>query len=116
MPNQEQMAARIAELEARLAAAEAKPTAPLTLKIAQPNKPGETFRKGGGVSLYGLARFPVTLSHKQWSRLMAFGPQIAAFLADPANLAEIERIDALNATAARQAEVSAAAAARKAAA
>ena len=34
----------------------------------------------GGMSLYGLGRFPVTLYRSQWDALLAHADQIAAFL------------------------------------
>ncbi|MEO7027947.1 MAG: hypothetical protein ABI147_00895 [Acidobacteriaceae bacterium] len=34
----------------------------------------------GGVSLYGLGRFPVTLYKEQWLRLLADAPKIAEFI------------------------------------
>jgi len=40
------------------------------------------FRVGekGGVSVYGLGRFPVTLYYEQWIRLLDAMPQLRAFL------------------------------------
>ena len=60
----EQMMARIQELE--------KQNAPRELE----------FRVGekGGVSVYGLGRFPVTLYYEQWSRLLKRGDDLLAFL------------------------------------
>ena len=34
----------------------------------------------GGVSVYGLGRFPVTLYKEQWLRLLAMGEDIKAFI------------------------------------
>jgi hypothetical protein len=34
----------------------------------------------GGVSVYGLGRFPVTLYKEQWSKLLAMADEIKAFL------------------------------------
>lgn len=41
-----------------------------------------SFRVGekGGVSVYGLGRFPVTLYYSQWQRLLAASPEILAYL------------------------------------
>jgi hypothetical protein len=60
---------RIAELEAKLA--DQKPA-------------GLEFRVGekGGVSVYGLGRFPVTLYYEQWVRLLERADQLKAFLED----------------------------------
>jgi hypothetical protein len=50
------MAAKIAELEGRLAK-----NSTLSFKISEK----------GAVSVYGLGRFPVTLYFEQWSKLFA---------------------------------------------
>lgn len=34
----------------------------------------------GGVSLYGLGRFPVTLYKEQWAKLLDMGDDIRAFI------------------------------------
>ena len=34
----------------------------------------------GGVSVYGLGRFPVTLYYEQWTRLLEAAPSLKAFL------------------------------------
>jgi hypothetical protein len=34
----------------------------------------------GGVSLYGLGRFPVTLYVEQWEKVLEMGPEIKTFL------------------------------------
>ena len=34
----------------------------------------------GGVSVYGLGRFPVTLYKEQWTRLLAMSADILAFI------------------------------------
>jgi len=34
----------------------------------------------GGVSVYGLGRFPVTLYKEQWTKLLGMADQIRAFL------------------------------------
>ncbi|MBX3148039.1 MAG: hypothetical protein KF785_14840 [Gemmatimonadales bacterium] len=36
----------------------------------------------GGLSLYGLGRFPVTLYKEQWSRLLDMADEIRTFLRD----------------------------------
>jgi len=40
------------------------------------------FRVGekGGVSVYGLGRFPVTLYYEQWTRLLNAVPELKTFL------------------------------------
>jgi len=63
----EELLARIAELE----------------KQAGGRKKGSLeFRVGekGGVSVYGLGRFPVTLYYEQWVRLLDVAADLRAFL------------------------------------
>ena len=36
----------------------------------------------GGVSVYGLGRFPVTLYKEQWTKLLDMADEIRAFIAD----------------------------------
>ena len=65
--SREELLARIAELE----------------KQGGSRKRGELeFRVGekGGVSVYGLGRFPVTLYYEQWIRLLDAAPSLRAFL------------------------------------
>jgi hypothetical protein len=61
----EQMAARIAELEGRLAKGSA-----LSFKVSEK----------GAVSVYGLGRFPVTLYFEQWNKLLAHIDDLRAFM------------------------------------
>jgi len=66
-PSKEELMARIAELE----------------KQAGGRKKGSLeFRVGekGGVSVYGLGRFPVTLYYEQWIRLLDTADSLRAFL------------------------------------
>ena len=45
---------------------------------------GMRFRvsEKGGVSVYGLGRFPVTLYKEQWTRLLAAADDIRAFISE----------------------------------
>ena len=61
----------------------------LKAKLAQMEKEKEGRRSGalefrvgekGGVSVYGLGRFPVTLYYEQWTRLLDAVPQLREFL------------------------------------
>ena len=61
----EQMAARIAELEGRLAKGSS-----LSFKLSEK----------GGVSVYGLGRFPVTLYLEQWDALLSHTAQLREFI------------------------------------
>jgi hypothetical protein len=40
----------------------------------------------GGVSLYGIGRFPVTLYKEQWLKVLGIKDEIETFLQDNANL------------------------------
>ena len=66
-PTYEELKARLAELE----------------KQGGRSRSGELeFKVGekGGVSVYGLGRFPVTLYYEQWVRLLDAGEKLRAFL------------------------------------
>jgi len=66
-PTKEELLARIAELE----------------KQALSKNSGKMeFRVGekGGVSVYGLGRFPVTLYYEQWIRLLDAAGDLRSFL------------------------------------
>lgn len=75
LPNlQQQMAerdARIAALEAELAAAKAAKSGKISYKVS----------RKGAVSIYGLGRFPVTLYVSQFERLRSEMDAIAAWIA-----------------------------------
>lgn len=69
---------QVAELQARLAAKQAKA---MTLKVTVPReKEDGTMTKGGAISLYGLGRFPVTLYRGQWERLLGAKEDVLAFI------------------------------------
>jgi hypothetical protein len=61
----EQMAARIAELESRLAKG-----SNISFKVSEK----------GAVSVYGLGRFPVTLYVEQWDRILSNAAELRAFI------------------------------------
>src|SRR3981081_1546999 len=61
-----------AELEAEIAR--------LRGKLEKKNKLPLKVSEKGGVSLYGLGRFPVTLYKEQWIRILASAPEIEAFI------------------------------------
>jgi hypothetical protein len=66
-PSYDELKARLAELE----------------KHGTSRRSGELdFKVGekGGVSVYGLGRFPVTLYYEQWIRLLDAGEKLRAFL------------------------------------
>ena len=67
-------------IEAKLARLEAENQA---LKQQVDRKPGELRLKvseKGGLSIYGLGRFPVTLYKEQWTRLLDQADEIRDFL------------------------------------
>jgi hypothetical protein len=66
-PTKEELLARITELEKQ---AGAKKAGKLEFKVGEK----------GGVSVYGLGRFPVTLYYEQWIRLLDAGDDLRAFL------------------------------------
>ena len=66
-PTKEELMARIAELEKQ---AGAKKIGKLEFKVGDK----------GGVSVYGLGRFPVTLYYEQWVRLLDAGEELRAYL------------------------------------
>lgn len=65
--SKEELMARIAELEKQ---------------VGTRKKGAIEFRVGekGGVSVYGLGRFPVTLYYEQWVRLLDSANDLRAFL------------------------------------
>ena len=63
----------------------------LKAKLATLEKQSESKRSGrlefrvgekGGVSVYGLGRFPVTLYYEQWNRLLDASAELKSFLED----------------------------------
>jgi hypothetical protein len=66
-PTKEELMARIAELEKQ---AGTKKTRGIEFKVGEK----------GGVSVYGLGRFPVTLYYEQWIRLLDSADGLRSFL------------------------------------
>jgi hypothetical protein len=66
-PSKEELMARIAELEKQVGTRKA---GMLEFRVSEK----------GGVSVYGLGRFPVTLYYEQWTRLLEAGEDLRAFL------------------------------------
>ena len=66
-PTKEELLARIAELQNQV---EATKSGKLQFKVSEK----------GGVSVYGLGRFPVTLYYGQWTRLLDAAGELRAFL------------------------------------
>jgi hypothetical protein len=66
-PTKEELLKRIAELEQQ---AQAKKGAELEFRVGDK----------GGISVYGLGRFPVTLYYEQWTRLLARADELRTFM------------------------------------
>jgi len=71
-PTKEELMARIAELEKQSGS---KTAGGLQFKVGEK----------GGVSVYGLGRFPVTLYYEQWVRLLNSADELRAFLEENKN-------------------------------
>jgi hypothetical protein len=65
-PSYEELKARVAELEKKGTCG----TGELQFKVGEK----------GGVSVYGLGRFPVTLYYEQWMRLLGAAEKLREFL------------------------------------
>ena len=65
-PTKEELMARIAELEKQVS----KKSGRMEFKVSEK----------GGVSVYGLGRFPVTLYYEQWVRLLDTADSLRKFL------------------------------------
>lgn len=50
------------------------------LKAQRGRTGGLKVSEKGGVSVYGLGRFPVTLYKEQWTKLLAMADEIRAFI------------------------------------
>ena len=70
----------IEEMQAQLAKLQGENN---TLKAAAVKRNTLSLKVGekGGLSMYGLGRFPTTLYKAQWERLIEFVPEIKAFIA-----------------------------------
>ena len=66
-PTKEDLMAKIAELERKLGS---KQSGKLEFRVGDK----------GGVSVYGLGRFPVTLYYEQWTKLLDATEELRAFL------------------------------------
>ena len=52
------------------------------LKAGRGRSTGLKVSEKGGVSVYGLGRFPVTLYKEQWIKLLGMADEIRAFIKD----------------------------------
>jgi hypothetical protein len=71
----ENMEKELARLRAENAALKGRAARGVTLKVSEK----------GGVSVYGLGRFPVTLYQEQWLKLLDMADDIRAFIRDNAD-------------------------------
>ena len=68
--NEAEMKAELERLKAENESLKARTSRGVSLKVSEK----------GGVSVYGLGRFPVTLYKEQWQKLLAMTDEIRAFL------------------------------------
>jgi hypothetical protein len=66
----DELQAEVERLRAENAALKARTTRGVSIKVSEK----------GGVSVYGLGRFPVTLYKEQWAKLLDLADDIRAFL------------------------------------
>jgi len=67
-PSYEELKSRLADLEKQVETK--KRSGAMEFRVSEK----------GGVSVYGLGRFPVTLYYEQWTRLLDASPQLREFL------------------------------------
>lgn len=80
MPTQEELQAEVERLKAQNEELRKKDNKEVTLKVSQK----------GGVSVYGLGRFPVTLYREQWDKLLAEKDNILQFIDDNADQLKVK--------------------------
>lgn len=68
--NEQEMQAELARLKAENEALKTRTSRPISMKVADK----------GGLSIYGLGRFPVTLYKEQWTMLLDMADDIRAFM------------------------------------
>jgi hypothetical protein len=68
--SEEDLKRQIAELKAQLESEKASAKRPITLQVS----------KKGGVSLYGIRRFPITFYLEEWNRILDMEGEIRKFL------------------------------------
>jgi hypothetical protein len=70
VPSEEELKAELERLKAENAALKARGIKGVSLKVSEK----------GGVSVYGLGRFPVTLYQEQWLKLLEMADDIRGFI------------------------------------
>jgi hypothetical protein len=74
MPTEEELKAELEKLRAENASLKARGSKGVSMKVSEK----------GGVSVYGLGRFPVTLYQEQWLKLLDMAEDIRAFIRENA--------------------------------
>ena len=70
MPTEEELKAELEKLKAENAALKTRTSRGISMKVSEK----------GGVSIYGLGRFPVTLYLEQWTKLLDMADDIRGFI------------------------------------
>jgi hypothetical protein len=70
--NEPEMKAELERLKAENEALKTRASRAISMKVSEK----------GGLSIYGLGRFPVTLYKEQWTKLLDMADEIRAFLKD----------------------------------
>ena len=70
MTTQDELLQRLAQLEAENARLKSGARKGISMKVSEK----------GGLSVYGLGRFPITLYPEQWTRLLGMADDIRAFI------------------------------------
>jgi len=70
MPTEEELKAELEKLKAENAALKSRPVRAISMKVSEK----------GGLSVYGLGRFPVTLYQEQWTKLLDLADDIRTFI------------------------------------
>jgi len=70
VPTEDELKAELERLKAENASLKARGGKGLSMKVSEK----------GGVSVYGLGRFPVTLYLEQWTKLLDMADEIRAFI------------------------------------
>src|SRR5688572_12137379 len=72
MATEDELRAELEKLKAENEALKARTSKGISLKVSEK----------GGVSVYGLGRFPVTLYKEQWTKLLDMAEDIKRFIVD----------------------------------
>ena len=72
MPTEDDLRAELQRLKAENESLKARRSGALSMKVSEK----------GGLSVYGLGRFPVTLYQEQWLKLLDLSEEIRGFIRD----------------------------------